>query len=197
MTINYPGPWEIRINYTTVHSGKVWPHQHRLSIAMSGEGDFGDPFSAWTYLARDASSDGMDQWLADYIGVADYQFHTDTDFTTAELWKYAVGTFNADFYAVEVIGANGTSAVATVPDAQTIYTIRTTAGGVVKSDWRDTVFTPATYESYPFAITDKNSYIEFLSNAQSPVIGRDNSYAFAPLKFLPGGNERYFKKRLR
>jgi hypothetical protein len=197
MAINFPGEWEVRINYTAIAGGVTYEHQHRLSIKMDSVGTPGDPFSDWVTLQRNLATRTLDAWLVDYIGVADYQFRTDTDFTTAELWRYPAESFNADFYSVETIGLSGSSALATVEDAQTVYSFRTTTGGVAKADWRHTVFNLATFESYPFVIADKNTYVEFLADATSPVIGRDNGYVFAPLKFLPGTNEDLTKGRLR
>jgi hypothetical protein len=197
MAINFPGEWEVRINYVAAAGGVFHEHQHRLSLAMSVEGDPGDPFSAWQTLQRNAAAQGLDAWLTDYIAVLDFMFRNDTDFVSAELWRYEAETFNATFYSIEVIGLSGTSALATVEDAQTVYSFRTTTGGVMKSDLRHTVFALAVFESYPFVIADKNTYAEFLSDPTSPVIGRDNGYVFAPLKFLPGTNESETKKRLR
>jgi hypothetical protein len=197
MAINYPGPYELRLNYTTLFASVVYEHQFRHSFDCDSDPGPGSTFASYLANKRGGGNVGMVTWLASLIGAIESFFHTSTDFVTAEIWKYTPGTFNADFQSIETVADNGTSSLATQADTQTIISFRTTAGGVAKADFRNTIFAAGPSQSFPTAIGGVNTTAALFYDNNSIVIGRDGAFVFSPVKFLPGANERAFKRRQR
>lgn len=195
---NFPGPFELRLNYACTVGTVTYQHQHRVSMNMETEGDPGDPFSAWQALLPDGVSGfALDEVVDDYLAVVDDLFPAATDFVDVELWEYEVGTLNAAFRSVYSLGLNGTGGGSSQADAQTIVSFRSTLGGIAKLDFRDTLLAAATFQTFPTSVTSINALAAYVVSSLCPFVARDNGYLFSPYKYLPGTNERSFKKRLR
>lgn len=198
MAINFPGPYEVRINYSVPVGGTTLIHQHRFSLEMSVTAEPGAEFSEFIPLGRQgAYPEDLEVYVGDYVGVMQPMFSTATDFNDAELWEYEPESFNAAFRSVLLLGLNGTSGSAGVQDGQTIITFRGTLGGPLKMDFRNAVFGQNIFQTFPTSETPINTYAGFVTIANTPIRARDGGFAFSPLKFLPGANEAMTKKRLR
>jgi hypothetical protein len=128
--------------------------------------------------------------------VEDLYSSADATFDWVELWRYEAGTFNATYISTYAVGSAGTSGSATVPCSESIYTFRTTEGGIFKLVLLDTVGTP----NVPAAYADLNAVnlaiVDYFKHATtSPARGRDGGKPFAFLKLFPGQNEALFKQR--
>ena len=197
MAINYPGPYEIRLFYTAVYGGITYNHETRMSIEMSVAANPGDPFSDWTVELRDGSGKTLDVVVDELVALYVPNFHTSTTFVRAELWQYVTGTFDANFLSTYTVGEAGTSGSATSPDAQLIFQFRTTAGGFAKIDLRHSIDGEAVPLSYPTGSARLDDLIDYLIAANTPMLGRDNSYVFSPLAVQRGRNEKLARDRLR
>lgn len=198
MAINYPGSYEVRINYVGNSGGTTYPHQHRFSMEMDAVGDPGDPFTDFFPLGRlTAFTETLADYVDDYIALIQPFFSVPTDIVSAELWEYEPGSFNAAFRSVYALGVNGTSGSTTSQDSQTIITFRGTLGGIVRSDFRHTIFPQAVFQGFPTSLSSVNDFADFIVGNNTPIRARDGGFAFAPHKFLPGNNERMIKNRLR
>lgn len=195
MALNYPGPYELRVNYVVnAEPVNVRNHQLRLSCQMAVTGNPGDPFNLWTPIQKDG---GTIVTLANHlnalIGVIDDCFHNTTDFVNAELWQYTPGTFDAIYRSASAIATSGVSSTATAQLSQTIWTFRSQLGGIMRVDLRGTIFTPGAFVSIPTTGVQQAVATYFLGGT-SPWWARDNSYPLAGLKVLPGQNEHAFKE---
>ena len=197
MAANFPGPYELRIRYSTIVTSITNIHQLRISMDMNVTADPGDPFSDWTCQSRIGASPQLDTFTDDVAAVMQPFLRTDADILDAELWEYTPGSFDAAFRSTYTIGVAGTAGGATVPDSQGILTFRTQLGGVARFDIRDITISAGAKVSVGAAPTIVQDVADLLTANGSPMIGRDNSYVFVALNWLPGLNERSFKKRLR
>lgn len=197
MATNYPGPYELRINYATIFAAVGYEHQLRLSFNADSEGDPGDDFEDWTVLKRNSTAESLEQVTLDLLDLLYPIWHTTTDFVSAELWKYTPGTFNAAFQSSLPIGESGTSENPVVADSQAIITFRSTLGGYAKLDMRHVSTDPGPFQLYPFSGGGYNNLATFVAAETSGFIARDNGFLFVPYKFLPGTNEKMFKNRWR
>lgn len=199
MPINYPGPFEVRINYTTNETpAAIAVHQLRLSCRMSITGDPGDPFSAWIPYEKSGSAVTN---LATHVDTLVTKlrpfFATATDLTNAELWEYGEGSFDAVYRSVYPLGLNGASGSATQNASQAIMTLRTVAGGIMKVDLRGTIYAPTITATYPFAPGPATDLANYLISGNSIWWGRDNSYALVPLRWMAGQNEKAWRTAFR
>lgn len=195
MAINYPGPFEVRVNYTTNEPAAIAAHQMRLSCQMSIEGNPGDPFSDWFPEQKGGSNTiPLSTCLETTLNLVKPYFNTAVTFGSAELWEYAPGTFDAVFRSAYVPVAEPTGVPATVSASQTIYTWRTTAGGVMKLTLMGTIISPDVSLTYPTADSGVNAIFAGFLAATSPWLGRDGAYPVAGLKFHPGQNEALWKR---
>lgn len=190
---NFPGPYEIRLNYSVV-SAFTRQHQMRLSLKMNTPADPGDPFADWETLSRNAANPTLDTVVTALEAVLDDLFYTTTTFNDVELWEYDPASFNATYRATYVIGTNGVGAGSSQADQQSIYTFRTTTGGIAKVDLRETISTPGNRVAYASVSAAHQALMDHITNAGMPYVGRDNGWIFAPLFFLPGTNEALWKE---
>lgn len=198
MATNFPGPYECRLNYAAVSGGLTLAHQHRFSLEMDAAGAPGDPFSSFFPLGRlTAFTETLEDYVDDYVALIQPFFATTTDLNDVELWEYEPGTFNAAFRSVLTLGLNGVSGSPSAQDAQTIITFRGTLGGPIRMDFRNPIYSQSVFETFPTSVSAVNDYAAFIVGNNTPIRARDGGFAFAPLKLLPGVNERMTRKRLR
>jgi len=194
MTANFPGPFELRINYISNEPSTINEHQLRLSFECGLTGDPGDPFDAWHPITKGGSSAlGLDSHVTALMAAIEDNWSNTTDFLDAELWEYDVGTYDAIFRSTEAIGTSGGSGSGTQSMSQSIWTFRAALGGIMKVDFRATIHAPGTKVSLPSTGIVQSTADYFLDD-DSPWWARDNSHPIAALKFLPGQNERAFRK---
>lgn len=194
MPINYPGPFEIRLKYVTNEPDPIKNHELRLSCVMGVEADPGDPFTDWFPINRDGQQavslstkiDNLLTWVRPHFSAA-------VTFVNVELWEYAEGTFDSVFRSVRDLGLAGLAGGATVHYSQSILSMRTVGGGIMKVDMRGTIYsrTPRVAPGAPAPSADLLTYM--LAN-NAPWRGRDGTFPAAGLFWLPGENERAFKK---
>lgn len=194
---NFPGPWEVRINYIVISLAGTRPHSQRFSLDMNTAGDPGDTFADFNVLSRDSSNPALDAWLDAYIDLVREIYHTDTTFVDAELWKYTPESFDAAFYATYAIGLAGLSASGTTADGQGIMTFRSQNGGSARLNFMETIAAAGATTPIASATAAVQDIADYITDPGSPVIARDNGYLFTALNWLPGLNEGLFKDRFR
>lgn len=194
---NFPGPYEVRLLYTTNNGAADIDHQMRFSMDMDTPAGPGDPFSDWTCLSRFGAAPQLDTWVDNLILKLKVVYNASSSFVSAELWKYAPLSYDAAFQSAYPIGVAGTNVGATVPDAQSIITFRSQLGGSARLNLMEAVYGGSPTQSYPFSIALLNDVADFITDVQSPVVARDGGYLFSTLHLLLGLNEALFKKRMR
>lgn len=194
MPTNFPGPYEIRLYYTI--SGLQ--HIARYNCDLVAPPTPGTPFSDHdVVLASTASEDlqvAVDAWVALFrpcfaaaTGTVDF----------AELWQYTSGTFDASFVSVYNIGLAMTGAGAASLAAESIMTLRTLEGGIMKLYFEETNVAVAIRDSPPFAPAAFEAIRTHVTGGNNFFLGRDTSYPFAAIALFHGQNERIFKLRYR
>jgi hypothetical protein len=195
--VNYPGPYEIRMNYSAPAGGFPLISQIRVNVDVDTPPDPGSPFADYDLISRAGlfynAQTFTDAWATVLAGV----MRTDANFSTAELWKYSPGSFNADFQSGYNVGQAGLNAGTAQTTISAIITMRTQNGGHLRCQLNHMVSGASTTDPYPFAITEYNDIADFYSALSSPILGRDGGYVFAPMNLLVGQNEFIFKKYFR
>lgn len=198
MAINYPGPYELRVNYiTAIATYPTLEHQLRVSCDMSIPADPGDPFSDWVVKLKNGGTQALNAVVDAFVLKLKAAFDANADIIDCELWEYEAGTFNAAFksvYAIAVAGTNGGTATV---DGQAILTFRSSLGGSARIDVRRPVVIAGPTQGFPTTVTWVNDLADYVISGSSPIVARDGGYLFAKLHYLPGANEAYFKKRNR
>lgn len=197
MAINYPGPFEVRIQYTANPASGAKQHEVRFSTTLTTDFNAGDDINGAIANQRDGGTANLVTWVDGLAAVLAAVFSNTADINTAELWEYAPGTFNADWRATWALTVPGTSGSATQEDAQAIWSFRTLAGGVAKLDLRNTIFAEAVTASYLTGNAGIDNIFDYLSDPDTIVVGRDGGFLVQGLHFLAGRNEKMFKRRLR
>lgn len=200
MTLNFPGPYEIRLFYTVPISGfTALQHQARYNLRVDGTPDPGTPFSGIDALRRDDSPFPLDSEVDDWVDLIKGMYSS-TGLSTidfAELWKYTPGTFEAQFVSTYPIAVTGTTAGTTANSGQVIVTFRTAGGGIMKISLLETVISSAGPDTLPFANAALDDMADQIVAGTVPWMARDNTYPFACIAAYAGQNEAVFKKRFR
>lgn len=191
---NFSGPYQIRIFYTTL--GRA--HVARLNCDTVGTPAIGETFDNITLVTKDTVGVAADVAVDALIDVIDGRFNTgEATFGRAELWKYEALSENADFVASYTIGATGNSANGCVPASELIMTFRTQEGGIMKFVLEETSAAAGAAQDYPPNDSGDQDIMDYITADDTWVLAKDTSYPVVPLRFLPGQNERAFKKLYR
>jgi len=198
MAINYPGPYELRFFYSVDGDpGGVLTHQFRFSVELDGDPAPGDGFNTIQIFLSGGSTIGLQTACLAVVNVIEDLYNsTDATFDYVELWKYAAGSFDADYVSTYAIGTAGTSALDTVPCSESIFTFRSTNGGLFKLVLLDNVGTPNVPASYADLNSINQDIVDyFADDTLSPAVARDGGRPFAFMRLFPGQNEALFKQR--
>lgn len=204
MAINYPGPFELRIEYLpTVGSAQDITHTQRLNIDLEGTPAQGDTFGNYNVVDKNGST-GIDlaTVVEEYLAVLNAMLHSGTDIGNIELWKYPVyQSFDAVFWSTYTPTANvGTSGTASSPAGQDIFTFRTQEGGIMKINIMEGIIAPGVPRAYASLNANAAALVDYIldgngSTYSAPFLARDTSYPFSFIKDYPGQNEALWKKR--
>ena len=206
MAINFPGPYELRIFYTSpdITPGGSLEHEQRLNIDIDTPPSPGAEFSSMDVVSPGSISlPTLDEVVEDYLTVLAGLHDDETTFERVELWHYPVEqSFESNFVSTyQPTVDTGTSTFPAVAASQQILTFRTTEGGIMKVSVMEGVVGPGRRTTYAAAITEVKALFDFVlsggSGYEAVFLGRDTSYPFAPIAFFPGQNEALFKRRYR
>jgi len=200
MALNFPGPYEVRLVYSTSVNSVLLEHQARYNVRVDGTPTPGTAFADIDVLRRDDSPFALDGEIDDWVTIIKGLFNSGAGITTiqyAELWKYEAESFDASFVSTYPIDIAGTSASAIVPYQQTIVTFRTALGGIMKMVWMETVISTVAIDTLPFSNSTLDAAADAIVAGTVPWMGRDGSYPFACIAAYPGQSEALFKKRVR
>lgn len=201
--LNYPGPYQIRLKYSTTPTGLV-PIQHtaRYNINLTGPTPpaGGTLFSALTVIRRDGIPQTLqsyvDAWVALLRPLLASAANNTVDY--AELWYYTPGTFNAQFISTYSIALAGTNAGTATGAAEKIMTFRSQEGGIMKLYFEELAASAGGVpDTPPFAVGAEDAIQVFVSGVTNAWLAADTSYPFATIALYPGQNEALFKKRFR
>lgn len=204
MTINYPGPFELRIRYSDDQlSGPVLEHIQRLNVSLVGTPAQADDFGNYEFNdINGATGVSLDTLVEDYLAVFNALYSGNNDVGLIDLWKYPTPqSFDAVFWSTYTPTANvGTAGGVDVAASQDIYTFRTQEGGVMKLSLMEDNNTPGNPIVAGSLGAAEAALVDFILNGDgasysAPFLGRDTSYPFAFIKQFPGQNEATWKKR--
>ena len=198
MVANFPGPYEVRIFYsTTPTSLPQMVHEQRLNVNVIGSPTPGTDFTAIQFLTRSGANVAANTAVLAWVALVAGLYNTNTEFVSAELWQYAPLSFEATYISTLAIADTGDSAVAPVAAGQLIYTFRTQEGGVMRLSFMETVISPATQQTAPYTPAAAQAINAFVLGTTNWVLARDTSYPIANIRLSPGQSEALFKRRFR
>lgn len=203
MTLNYPGPLELRIFYTTTFSGVAIEHIQHLSFGYTGTtpvpGTLPNAITP-TYRVAGGTNTHMQSVIDDWVNDMKALFSSGAGNTIdrAEIWHYEVESFDAEFISSVPISVAGTSGSAVVAGGQSIVTMRTAQGGIFKLSFMETVLAAAVTDSGAISSATLETMVaDIEAGQQYPWLGRDTSFPLSRIAHYPGINERLWKKRFR
>jgi hypothetical protein len=198
MTINFPGPYELRVFYTTTVAVAI-RHTQRLNLDCSGVITPGDAFSTIqpVYKPGAPSTPKLDVIAETWVDQMKAFYNTSVTFDGFELWKYAASSFDASFVSAHADTDAGSSGSSLQPAAQSIVTFRTGLGGVMKLSFMESVIVPAGTDTGTMSNASLETLVASLEGTVYPFWGRDNSFPFTRIAHYPGQNEALFRRRYR
>jgi len=204
MAINYPGPYEIRVEYLpTIGGVQNIPHVARLNVDLEGTPAQGSTFANMNFNDINGAT-GVDlaTLVEDYLAEFNALIRTDCDIVSVDLWKYPTAqSFDAVFWSTYVPTANvGTAAGTAVSSGQEIFVFRTQEGGIMKINVMEGVNAAGSPVAYAGLTANQKDLVDFILDGDgatysAPFLARDTSYPFAFIKDYPGQNEALWKKR--
>ncbi len=198
MAANFPGEWEIRINYNVDLSSLTMFHQQRFSFDATSIGAIGGAFTDWFPILR-SGTDATDlQVLANnYAAMLQDYYAASAFFSNIELWRYAALSFDATWYSDHSLALTGTGATPNVENSQQIISYRTDAGGIFKATWMQGPVERGSIDLLPLADINLDTMADHILGTGNWFKGRDGGYPISFLALWPGESEALFKKRHR
>lgn len=195
--VNYPGPWEVRLQYETVTAIGTRQHQLRMSVDVDSDPGPGSDPADYDLVSRAGLYYTLETWMDAFAAVMADIYHSNSTILGYEFWKYASGTFNAAYQTSGTLSVAGTSGNPAVSWSQAISTFRSQNGGSARLNFMESIRTQGVTLAYPTGIADADAIFDLIVSTQSPVLARDGGYLFAPLNWLVGQNEALFKSDYR
>jgi len=196
MATNYPGPYEMRLFYNANLGNPE--HVMHLSLDLPDVPDPGDTFDLIDVQRHSGVTHTLEFETEVLLTLLQPIWPALTDFSRAELWKYEALTFNSDFVsAYTPVITNGTAATASIVAGQAIVTMRTVAGGIFKLSMMESYLVAGARQSFPTGNAAVNALADYFTSLDHAWIARDNARPFAALHFMPGQNERLWKRLYR
>jgi len=197
---NFPGPYEVRIYYTTTPVGfPAITHSSRFSCQIQGTPAAGLPFTSYSAFPLSGAviplNTVVDNWVALLRPLLSTGGGNTVDY--AELWKYTPGTFSAVFMSSYSIALPGLSGGSVFAAGQLIQTYRTYEGGIFKVSVMESTVVSSGIDSPPFTPAAAENMRGGIIGASNCWIGKDTSYPLAAIGQYAGQNEALFKKRYR
>lgn len=194
MTVHYPGPYEVRIPYTT----DGLPHEWKGNCIVAGAApDPGADPDDITMVTRGGSADlqtAVDGFWAVYRNL----FAAATLAGTFELWRYPTPGGNAVFVTSGNLTTPNGVAGTYQPAQQVTLTFRTALGHIMRIVAIESSVVGNTREPLPTVGTGgPQTTAAYVLSANGWLIGRDDAFPIAPLNMSFGQNEAVFEKRFR
>lgn len=200
MTLNYPGPYQVRVFYTTdATPGGPIVHQMRLNCDLAGAPVVGDPFTDILCNKRLGEPVLLHTIMTQLMDrIEDIMSAADTVFNYAELWKYGDLSFDAVYISTYDLSTPGVDVLPAIPCAQSYYTFRTFGGGIFKLSLMETIHVAEQPKPYGDFGVDETAIADFFTgDSTSYFWARDNSYPHVCLRRNASQNEATFRKRFR
>lgn len=200
MALNFPGPYEVRLFYTTSPAGFTGiQHVAKYNIALDADPPVGEDFANINARMRNTGTIALDTWVDSWVALL-LQLVSSAGGNTidlAELWKYTPGTFDASYVASYSIALAGLSGAPPVPAGQAIQTYRTQEGGIMKLSFMETGLVTAVRDAPPFTPVASENIRQAVIADTNCWLARDTSYPIAAIGNFVGQNEALFKRRYR
>lgn len=193
---NFPGPWQVRLNYSVLAGGFTDTHQQRLNCDMDTAGNVGDGFADFSVKRRNAAALSLFTAINDWVDLIDAVYNQNSTFIDAELWKYTAGTDDAAWYSSQSISQAGASVANAIRAQESIMTFRTFGGGSMRLHFMETI-TAAGITDFPPFSAEYEAISSFVLGDGNWILARDNTYPATDVALHPGVNERLFKKAFR
>lgn len=198
MALNFPGPQEVRLNYTCNLSGLTLQHQARYNVALQGAFGPGGVFSDYDVFEQSGITQDLQAAVDAWVALLQPLFNSAaTNFVSAELWDYNPGTFESSFLSVYDINLPGTSGSGGVVTGQTIYTFRSQEGGIMKISLMEGITLAGASVAYSSLSAAQKAMVDKVVSSTNIFQARDTSFPFAFVLCHPGNNEATFKRRFR
>lgn len=199
MTENFPGPYELRLNYSVLLNSVAIAHQQRLNINVNTPPDPGDPFDSIEHVDGVGGLTDLEVFTNGIVNIQKVLYHSTCSWSSAELWEYTPGTNDAVFVSALGLTQVGTFGSGNIAGVQNMFVFRTQEGGTLRFNLMESGRQFGPPLSYAGLTTDEQALVDFMLGTGGAylLLGRDTSYAFAFDKLYPGQNEALFKKRYR
>lgn len=135
-----------------------------------------------TVTLKDATTEGLVTAFAAFMVLYKVMFDSDVLFGLAEAYAVDAETEERTFLYGWNVGIAGTSAGSITRDNMVTLTFKTVGGGVLKVVMMETNLTTGLTYRPPFAVDSPwEDLASFIVSGESFLIGRDNTYPFAPI----------------
>lgn len=194
MARNWPGPYAVEITYT-ISSRE---HSLLLNCIAIGTPAPGTPVASISLATKSAGSILLQTAVDQLWAIVRLAMNAQTSAITYTLWKYTPNSNDKNFIAAGLVALpTGASGVGLTAASYVIVSMRSGAGGVLKVEMLDTIYTLNSQSAIvpnAAATTMPEKLAAYMLSASGWIIARDDSYPVAALRQSYGQNETVWAK---
>lgn len=190
MALNFPGPLEARLFYTSA----TRRHEQRLNFNSPTVTLPGVDLTTVDVFIRGGIGPKFDVAIGDWIDLIKTQYPSvGGSFDYVEVWEYDSVSHLGTYLNTLQLGVAGTSGSTAVNAHQDIYTFRTQEGNGMRVELMESHTASFPKSTYAGLTANQQAIVDYLIGANGWIIARDTSYPVAFNWFYPGQNEALFK----
>lgn len=193
MTLNFPGPYQVDINYIV----DTLDHKITLNCSTVEPQSPGADFADIEVNTRAIGPRNLQFAIDALVEILQPFYNADCSFTTAALYKVADMSFVRTWISEYTIGEDGTDVGDYVKASEQIMTFRSGEGGIMKFTLEETIYGQYGRVSGGAVTGDAADLRDYINADSTWVLARDTSYPIATLNWNLGQNETVFRKRYR
>lgn len=171
--------------------------KHNIWISIQGNPAIGADFGTIDILKSDGTSSSLQTWVDGYQDVVAAMYPPSVAFGNAQLWFAPQGLEGQTFISQSATASLGTAVGAVTLAGQRTLSCRTKDGGIAYFTLLECTSIGTNKRLLATRPTDVKDWGEYIVNQPTPVLGKDDSFVFAPLLVSESQNEKAFRQRYR
>lgn len=195
MVQNFPGPFEVEIEYDV--AGLT--HRQRLNCAVASPLPApGTPPNAIDLIKRNGTNVALDAAVLAWVNLLAPRFETlVSTFVGYTFWEYEPLSTVKKFITADTLGVDGSSTLPASFAQQETFTFKTAEGNDMRIVLLETISVDDNQVPIPASGPSTAAIGSFIDSDVNWILGRDTSYPIAQRLLSKGENEAVWRKRFR
>lgn len=187
---SFPGPYQVEIDYTVF--GRT--HKLRVELQLDSSPVAGTDPATLNAVTKSGGTVNLVTAVTALVDLIKPQFEAAATFNSFILWKFVSGTNQKSFIGSATLGISGTSGNSGVVAHYSMFTFRSSNGGIAKLVMLEDSQSGNSKTTYANMGSVRQAIADYCIGPGSWIYARDNGYPVAVLFESQGQNESVWRK---